>query len=376
MQLDQKIYPPLNHIPADIVRANDYERVAANFIPPDRLAYVDGGSGHNVTLRANVDAFTKYSIIPRSLKDLSEAHTQIQLLSQTYNHPIFLAPVAHQKLVHPRAEIATAEAAAATDTCIVASTLSSFSLEDIARNTHSQSWFQLYFQAKEADTHALLQRAIRAGYQAIVLTIDASIQVPSDSALKANFTFPDDMQAANIIHQSSSLTPAAASTNHKSIFLRYMQTAATKERVQKLLSVSTIPVFIKGVMSDEDALLYQSLGAAGMIVSNHGGRTLDGVPACLTVLSQLRNAVGKDYPLLFDSGIRSGADIFKAIALGADAVLIGRLQVYALSVAGALGVAHMMKLLKEELALCMAIAGCASIEDIKHSKLHRNTERQ
>ena len=151
-----------------------------------------------------------------------------------------------------------------------------------------------------------------------------------------------------------------------------MQNAPTVDRVKKLIEASPVPVLIKGVMSVDDAKRYKELGAAGIIISNHGGRTLDGVPASLSVLPAIRYAVGDKFPLLLDSGIRSGSDIFKAITLGADAVLIGRLQVYALSVAGALGVAHMLKLLRQELEVCMAMTGCASLEDIKRSELFRS----
>lgn len=375
MQADQKIYPPLNYIPADIVCAQDYERLAPSFIPLDRLAYISGGSLHDETLQKNKSAFFAYDLVPRSLNDVSRGHTRLKLMDQYFDHPVLLAPVAHQALVHPQAEKATAHAADATDSCMVASTLSSFTLEDIVGNSSHKNWFQLYFQPNDEDTLSLMRRAIKSGYQSIVLTIDASIQVPSTRALQANFRFPDEVKAANIAHQASREVLAVhAGESH--IFQHYMETAPTRERIKKLILESPIPVVIKGVMSAEDAVEYRSLGASGIIVSNHGGRTLDGVPASLSVLPQIRHALGKDYPLLFDSGIRSGSDIFKAIALGADAVLVGRLQIYALSVAGALGVAHMMKLLKEELELCMAVTGCGTIEDIKKTKLHRNTERQ
>ncbi|WP_191601941.1 alpha-hydroxy acid oxidase [Marinomonas algicola] len=374
MQKNQKIYPPLNHIPADILCAQDYERLASSFIPLDRLAYISGGSGDETTLVENCRSFSEFSIIPRSLKDVSKGHTGLNIMGKDFVHPVLLAPVAHQALVHPEAERATAYAAEATDSCMIASTLSSFTLEDIAGNSSHRNWFQIYFQPNDEDTLSLMKRAINAGYHCIVLTVDASIQVPSVRALQAKFSFPEHVKAANIIHQTVQEKPNLQS-GQSHIFQHYMQTAATRERVKKLIEASDIPVVVKGVMSEDDAMEYCALGAAGIIVSNHGGRTLDGVPSSLSVLSKIRRAVGTDYPLLFDSGIRSGRDVFKAIALGADAVLIGRLQIYALSVAGALGVAHMVKLLREELELCMAMTGCSSIDEIKKTKLHKKMEK-
>lgn len=370
MQSDQTLRTPPDSIPADIISAGDYERLAPRFIPADRLAYIAGGSGHDVTVHNNEKAFSEFAIIPRSLRDVSQGSTRLEFLNTSFNHPVFLAPVAYQTLVHPQGELATAQGAEATDTCMIASTLSSASLEQIAAHTGAHRWFQLYLQPRDGDSFALIQRAVGVGYQAIVLTVDAAIQAPSIRAIRAGFQFPAAITPANLQYRQPAEAPkAGADQSH--IFIAYMQNAPTVERVRKLIEASPVPVLIKGVISPDDARVYKALGAAGIIVSNHGGRTLDGVPASLSVLPAIRHALGDEYPLMLDSGIRSGSDIFKAIALGADAVLIGRLQVYALSIAGALGVAHMLKLLRQELELCMAITGCASLADIKRSELFR-----
>jgi isopentenyl diphosphate isomerase/L-lactate dehydrogenase-like FMN-dependent dehydrogenase len=207
-----------------------------------------------------------------------------------------------------------------------------------------------------------------------VVTVDAALQAPSIRAIRAGFQFPEQLVPANLVDQRPVTPPVIETADQRHIFLSYMQNAPSREKLKRLVDESPVPVLVKGVLHADDARELKALGVAGIIVSNHGGRTLDGAPASLSVLPAIRQAVGDDYPLLLDSGIRSGDDVFKAIALGADAVLIGRLQVYALSVAGPLGVAHMIKLLREELALCMAMAGCASIADIRATQLVSKVE--
>lgn len=362
MPQSKEVLAPLGHIPADIQCAQDYEALAQHFIPADRLAYIAGGSGQEQTLQANRRIFSDYAIMPRPLRDVGQGSTQCELLGQTLPHPFMLAPVAYQALVHEQAELATAQAAQATGTTMLASSLSSQPMEAIAQQG-ANAWFQLYFQARREDTLDLIQRAHQAGYQAIVVTVDASVQLPSHRAIRAGFQMPANIQAANLVNYQP-LGPAP-----KDIFASYMQNTVTYADLRWLLDVSPLPVLVKGVQHADDVLRLEQLGVAGVVVSNHGGRTVDGVPASLATLPEVRQAVGDDFSLLFDGGIRSGGDIFKALALGADAVLVGRLQVYALSVAGALGVAHLLKILQQELALHMAQAGCCSIGDISSATL-------
>jgi isopentenyl diphosphate isomerase/L-lactate dehydrogenase-like FMN-dependent dehydrogenase len=214
----------------------------------------------------------------------------------------------------------------------------------------------------------LLQRAAEAGYQAIVLTLDGTLQQPSRQALRAGFRMPADVRPVNLAGRPEDAGNSPGNSAGK-VFEHYRRHAPAPDELHWLLDRSPLPVIAKGVLDARDALALRQAGVAGLVVSNHGGRTLDGVTDSLSALAGIRSAVGGDYPLLFDGGIRSGADVFKAIALGADAVLIGRLQVYALAVAGALGVAHMLRLLREELELCMATCGCASLDRIGRDAL-------
>jgi isopentenyl diphosphate isomerase/L-lactate dehydrogenase-like FMN-dependent dehydrogenase len=337
-------------------------------MPAPSFAYIAGGSWQDQTLAANRTAFSKWSVYPRLLCDVTQGHTRLHLLNRDFFHPIFLAPVAYQKLAHPQAELETARAAEVMQSCMVTSTLSNTSLEDIAAVSSGDKWFQLYFQPSRVATLDLLNRAQAAGYSAIIVTVDASIRTPSLSAVRAHFHMPEDCVAVNVQNYDVPSTPAITAGQSR-VFNGAMCEAPTWADLEWLLSQTSLPVIVKGVLHPQDAQKIKTMGCAGIIVSNHGGRSLDGAPASIDCLAKIRAAVGDDYPVLFDGGIRSGLDIFKAIALGADAVLIGRLQVYALSVAGALGVAHMLRLLREELELCMALAGCENLSDIRNTQL-------
>jgi 4-hydroxymandelate oxidase len=358
-------------IPPDIRCAQDYEFAAQRSMAAPSYAYVAGGSGRDLTVAANLAAFSQWSVYPRVLRDVTAGHTRLSLGNQSFLHPILLAPVAFQKLAHPAGEIDTARAASATDTCMVCSTLSSSLLEDVAQAAGPHKWFQLYFQASRDATRNLLARAEAAGYSAIVVTLDASIQVASARAMAAGFRMPADCVALNL-QSTDADVPVQLAADDSRIFQGAMHAAPGWPDLEWLLAQTSLPVWVKGILHPDDALALKAVGVAGVVVSNHGGRSLDGAPASLVVLPAIRAAVGEDFPLLLDGGIRSGADIFKALALGANAVLVGRLQMYALSVAGALGVAHMIKLLREELEICMAQAGCATLADIGKASLLRN----
>lgn len=366
----QHALAPADRIPAEVHCAQDYEALARRFIGGPAYAYVAGGSGADATVEANRRAFAELEILPRLLRDVTAGSTRLRLLGSEFAHPIVLAPVAFHKLVHPRGEVETARGAAASDACIACSTLSSCSLEEIAGHAGPNRWFQLYFQPRREASLDLVRRAEAAGYTALVVTLDASIQAHSVSALRAGFRMPNEMPAANLANYPA-IAPRALPPGASRVFQGLMAAAPTVQDLAWLSRQTRLPVLAKGVLHPEDALALRALGVAGIVVSNHGGRTLDGVPASLKVLPAVRRAVGNDFPLLLDGGIRSGTDVFKALASGADAVMIGRLQLHALSVAGALGVAHLLRLLREELEVCMALAGCPTLSALGADALHR-----
>lgn len=363
MSQQPTVLPPLSQIPREVCCAQDYEWLAPNFIAAAGHAYVAGGCGPELTLAANRAAFEQTAILPRMLVDVTGGHTRLEVFGRTLQHPVLLAPVAYQTLVHPLGEVETARGAAATDSCLVVSTLASRTLEEVAAQAGDERWFQLYFQPRREDTASLVLRAEAAGYQVLMVTLDTAIKTPSLRAQRAGFAMPRDLVAASLADYP--LPPQRLLERGQSlVFQGAMAEAPTWDDLAWLLGQTRLPVVVKGVLRPADAVRLQGMGVAGLVVSNHGGRALDGAPASLRLLPPIRAAVGAGYPLLLDSGIRSGSDVFKALALGADAVMVGRLQVYALAVAGALGVAHLLKLLRSELEVCMAQAGCATLADI------------
>ena len=354
--------PARSAVPAlpEVHCAADYESLARDRLPAPLLAHLAGGSGEGVTVAANRQAYARHAIVPRLLADVSRGSTRVRLAGRDYAHPFLLAPLAHQRLVHPRGELATARGAAAADACMVLSTLSSFRLEEVATVADGAKWFQLYFQSRREDTLVLVERARNAGYEALVVTLDAPVQPPNLAALRAGFHLPADAMAGHV--------PAPVPEHEGSrVFQGLMARAPTWTDLEWLVSNAGLPVWVKGVLDGDDARRLVDAGVAGLVVSNHGGRALDGAPASLDALPDVRAAVGDDVPLLIDGGIRSGTDAYKALALGADAVLVGRLQAYALAVGGALGVAHLLRTLREELEVCMALTGCATPAEVRRA---------
>ncbi|CBL47274.1 FMN-dependent alpha-hydroxy acid dehydrogenase [gamma proteobacterium HdN1] len=360
---------PSQEIPKNLLVAEEYESFAQARLASDIFAYIAGGSGSEFTLRANRQAFQSLMLQQRVLVDCRQGNTTCEFLGQSFRHPIFLAPVAFQTLVHPEGELASARAAQALEAGMICSTLSSFSLEEIAQHHPDGLWFQLYFQAERAQTRDLLQRAERAGYRALVVTLDTPLQAGSLRARRAGFTMPSSVVATNLARYS--VPPQVTLMPEQSvIFQGMMNEAPTWGDLEWLLAETRLPVIAKGVTHAEDAKRLAAMGVSAMVVSNHGGRALDGMPASLQSLRCVRDALGAGYPIFLDGGIRSGSDIFKALASGANAVLIGRSFLYALAVAGPLGVAHVIKLMREELELCMALAGCPTLSDISLDALY------
>ena len=355
---------PLAQIPAGIVSLADHEAMARSRLDANAWAYFSGGAADEYTLQANQAAWQQQLLQPRILRDLAGAHTQVSLFGCTLAHPIFLAPVAYQRMAHPDGEVATACAASAQQAGLVLSTQASIRLETVAQAVVNDPqrgplWFQLYLTPDRAFNQELVQRAERAGYEALMVTVDAPVNGARDRERRAGFRLPPGVSAVNL----AGLPTAPAQASGKNTLCDgLLQVAATWADIAWLLSQTSLPVLLKGVMHPEDARQAVQMGVAGLVVSNHGGRTLDTAPSTAAVLPRIRQALGADVPLLVDGGIRRGTDVLKALALGANAVLIGRPYIYGLANAGALGVAHVVRLLRDELEIAMALCGCASLE--------------
>jgi 4-hydroxymandelate oxidase len=343
-----------------VVCLADYEGLAAQRLDANAWAYVGGGAGDEITMRWNREAFERTALLPRVLRGGAGGHTRTELLGRTFEHPIFVAPLAHQRLAHPDGEAATAAGAGAQEACLVLSTLSSVTMEDVAAAGAAPRWFQLYVQPQREHTLDLMRRAEAAGYEAIVVTADAPVSGPRNREQRVGFRLPNGVTAANIVQYPQSAPPAHV---RSVVFDYFLAAAPTWSDIAWVVANTRLPVLIKGILSADDAALALDHGAAGIIVSNHGGRTLDTLPAAFDALPAVVDRVAGRAPVLIDGGIRRGTDVLKCIAMGASAVLVGRPVLYGLAVAGALGVSHVLRLLRDELEVAMALAGCRTLAD-------------
>ncbi|WP_284337493.1 alpha-hydroxy acid oxidase [Comamonas sp. NoAH] len=357
-------------IPANIACAADYEAHAIHHMEASAWLHLQEGADQNITLAHNRAAFNALRLLPQPVGDLRAAHTRTRLLGHELACPILLAPVAYQRLAHPEGELATMRAAMALQTGMVVSTLSSYTLEAIALagqtaqaevGAGAPRWFQLYMQPDRAHSLELVRRAEAAGYSAIVWTVDASMK-------RSGYTLPAGVEAANL--QGMPPNQHTSALQGPMLFGTPLIAQAPRwDDLRWLRAQTQLPLLVKGVLSPSQARCAVELGADALVVSNHGGRVLDGVVSPVDVLPAIAQAVGRHVPLLLDSGVRSGTDVVKALALGASAVLVGRPQMHALATAGLLGVAHMLHLLRAELELTMAHLGCAAIADISPAVL-------
>lgn len=349
--------PRRDSLPAGIASAGDYEALARATLDPVAWRYLQDSSGTGLTLAANRDAFARTALMPRVLADVRGGHTRLALFGQTLDHPLLLAPIAYQRLFHPDGEAASAMAAAAQGGTAWVSSLASQPLEhiaDAARQTGAAPWFQLYWQGERARTLRLLRRAEAAGYPAVLFTLDAPVKL-------ATLDLPGGITAVNL---EQALASAPVGPGQSQVFDGWMANAPTWDDLAWLRDSTRLPLVVKGILHPDDAEHAVALGCDGLVVSNHGGRVLDGAPASLDLLPVVAARVSGRVPVLFDSGVRDGRDAFKALALGARAVLIGRPAIWGLAQAGALGVAHVVRLLRDELEATMALCGCRTLDDI------------
>ena len=354
-------------LPEGVVTLADHERHARGVMDAPTWAYLCGAAADELTLSRNGEAWRRLELLPRVLRPLAGGHTRVDLLGRTLAHPILVAPMAYQRLAHPHGEHATALAAAALGAGMVFSTQASAPLDEIAATVLPEPgrgplWFQLYLQPDREFTRELVKRAEAAGFEALVLTVDAPVQGSRDSERRANFQLPAHVSAVNLAGMRP--PPARAlGAGQSALFDDLLTHAPGWEDVAWLRSITRLPVLLKGVLHPEDARQAVACGAAGLIVSNHGGRTLDTAITTASALPRIADAVKGDVPLLVDGGIRRGTDVLKAIGLGASAVLVGRPVLHGLANAGATGVAHVLRLLRDELEIAMALTGCRTLSE-------------
>jgi isopentenyl diphosphate isomerase/L-lactate dehydrogenase-like FMN-dependent dehydrogenase len=341
------------------LNCDEYEQLAEGLTEAGPWAYLAGGAAGESTLRANRGAFQRWAFRPRVLVDVDVVTTETTVLGQTISLPVLVAPVAFQGLYHADGELATARAAAAEQTVMCVSTMTTRSHHEITDAAPGLAqWAQLYVLTDEGATRAHLEEAVAAGCSAIVLTVDAPVLGRRERDLRVGFAVPADLPVPYMAAAFGNV-PHSPATH-----MRLFSPSVTWRDIERIAAATKLPVLLKGVLTREDAVLAVEHGAAGIIVSNHGGRQLDGAPATLDVLAEVVEGAAGRMEVLFDGGIRRGGDAVKALALGARAVLIGRPAVWGLAADGEAGVRHVLQLLRDEIANTLALLGCTCPDDV------------
>jgi isopentenyl diphosphate isomerase/L-lactate dehydrogenase-like FMN-dependent dehydrogenase len=363
--------------PSMPVAIDALEKEAERRMTPGAFGYVAGGAGSEATMRANRAAFGRWRIVPRMLRDVSVRDLNVEVLGTRMPAPVLLAPIGVQSIVNPEAEVAVARAAAATGVPMVLSTAASKPMEDVAKaNGSAPRWFQLYWPRDPELCASFLRRAENAGFSAIVVTLDTSMLAWRPRDLQRAFLpflhgegcanyFSDPVFRAALAKPPEE-DPGAAVLHFQQVF---SDPSITWDRLSFLREHTRLPIVLKGILHPDDARRAKDAGVDGVIVSNHGGRQVDGSVGALDALPGVAQAI--DVPVLFDSGIRGGADVFKALALGARAVLLGRPYVYGLALGGSDGVATVIRSVLAELDLTVALSGYTSVDQIDATALER-----
>jgi 4-hydroxymandelate oxidase len=344
---------------------SELEAVAATKVPPRVWGYIAGGAGDGRTVRSNERAFRQWVIRPRVLVDVSNVDLRTRLLGQPVSAPIFVSPMAYHREVHPDGEPGVARACADESLLATYSTLSSAPMEEIARaGASAPKWFQLYLQPDFEANLRLIERAERAEFQALVITVDVPVLAVRDRQEQGGFAIDATVPIGN---GPDLLPPPRAPIRSGQTFRIGEAPSPTWKTIDELRSITRLPVVLKGILSREDARLALSHGASGIVVSNHGGRQLDGAPSTLEVLPEIAREVGSSIEVYLDGGVRRAPDVLLALALGARAVGIGRPILWALAVDGERGVRRYLELLSLETASALALAGRRSVGEIDPS---------
>nr|CAD1832283.1 unnamed protein product [Ananas comosus var. bracteatus] len=372
------------------VNISEFQQLAKQALPKMYYDYFNGGAEDEHTLRENTAAFGRILLRPRILVDVSEIDMSTTLLGYNMSSPILVAPTGMQKLAHPEGEKATARAAAACDAIMVLSFSSNYTVEEVASSCSAVRFFQLYVFKRRDVSATLVRRAEKNGFKAIVLTVDTprlgrreadirnKMVPPKMSNLEGLLSVDVDALKYVLDHGSFFLGLKHARARRNSlthICISTLDPSLSWKDIEWLRSITNLPILLKGIITAEDAKKAVEIGVSGIVVSNHGARQLDYTPATISVLEEVVKAVSGAVPVLLDGGIRRGTDVFKALALGANAVMVGRPIVYGLAAKGEYGVKRVIKMLQNELELTMALCGCPRIKDISRNHVHTEGDR-
>lgn len=344
----------------ELLNVAEYETVAAQLLEPGVHGYYAGGANDERTLRDNVEAYDHWQLRPRVLVDVAEPSTATTVLGREIALPLLIAPMAYQRVGHPDGEVAMARAAAAAGTIMCLSTLATATPAEIAA-TGVARWFQFYVPRDSGFAAEIMSQVREHGFEALVITADTPLLGRRERDLRSGFAISSELTVAAVDHDRP--TPLSA--------FGQMSASLTWRDVERLAAESGLPVVVKGVLTAEDARLACDHGAAAIVVSNHGGRQLDGVSATIDALPEVVEAVEGRIEVLVDGGIRRGTDVLKALALGARAVLIGRAVLWGLVVDGEAGARNVLELLGAELELALQLAGCRTPADVTRAHVQR-----
>lgn len=365
---------------ANFINVEDFHKHAQGKLARSIYDYYRSGAHDESTLKENVESFRHLRIRPRFLVDVSKIDLSTTILGRKYPSPIGVAPTAMHRMAHPDGEKATARGAAAKDALMILSSLSTTALEHVAESTPQTSegkqqgirWFQLYVYKDRELTRSLVSRAEKSGYEALVLTVDTPLLGRREADHRNNFALPDGLSLANfqaITHSSQYIVESRKEKGSglENYVKNLFDPSLTWKDIAWLKSITKLPIIVKGVLTAEDALLAVEAGVAGIIVSNHGGRQLDTVSSTIEALPEVVKAVAGRAEVYLDGGIRRGTDVFKALALGAKAVFVGRPILWGLSTSGQAGVESILKILNDELYVAMQLAGCPTVAALNSS---------
>ena len=346
----------------DILNLFDFEKAAEGSMSKMAYEFVASGAADEFTVKWNREALDKLKIQTQVLNDVSTLDTRVSLLGLELPYPIIIAPTAFHKLMHPEGELATARGAGAASALYCVSSFTTTPIEEIAKVATQPLWFQLYVVDDRTFVRDLVQKVEAQGCRALCVTVDTPVSGVRNRQQKAKFKLPDDLKPPYMIDTAFATKGQALS------FKRPL----TWKEIEWLESITKLPVLLKGILNPDDAERAIQHGASGIIVSNHSGRNLDTVPATIEVLPHIAQKVNKRIPVLMDGGIRRGTDVLKAIALGANAVLVGKPICFGLACGGADGVAKVMTILRKEFEFAMALSGRPSLAHIDSSLIWKN----
>jgi 4-hydroxymandelate oxidase len=349
----------------DVVNLAELEAVAHARLSKMAWDYYSSGADDEACVRRNRDAFSDIALHYRVLVDVARRELATTVLGQRVAMPVLVAPTAFHRLAHDDGELASVRGAGDAGTIFVLSTLSTTAVEDVVAAAAGPVWFQLYVYKDRGATEALVRRVEAAGCRALVITVDAPLLGRRERDVKNRFALPVGLEIANLHASGYAKVPQALGDSGLAAYVAdLLDPGLTWDVIGWLRSVTKLPILVKGIVRADDARRAVAAGAAGIVVSNHGGRQLDAAPATIEVLARVADAVAGGCEVLLDGGVRRGTDIVKAIALGARAVLVGRPVLWGLAAGGRTGVAGALAMLRRELDLAMALCGCPDVASI------------